>query len=114
MVLGGSARFELDRLSVLEDRVRILEEQVSDLVGLYTHVWHLEHVASAAGREADQARSQVGSLQSDVGLLEGRLDDLRGELASHSLFNLLALLSLALSGFALALAADARLKIRAA
>ena len=114
MVFGGLGQFESDRLSELEGRVTILEEQVSDLVGLYTHVWHLEHVASSAGREANQARNLVGSLQSDVVLLEDRLDDLRGELASHSLFNLLVFLSLALSGFALALAVDARLKIRAA
>lgn len=114
MVLCGLGQFESDRLSELEDRVTILEEEVSDLVGLYTHVWHLEHIASAAGNEANQARNQVRSLESDIGWLEGRLDDLRGQLASHSLFNLLTFVSLALAGFSLGLAAEARSKIRAA
>lgn len=81
VMLGGLGQFESDRLSELEDRVTILEEEVSDLVGLYTHVWHLEHIASSAGNEANQARNQVGSLESDIGRPEGRLNDLRGQLA---------------------------------
>lgn len=52
-------------------------------------------------------------MESDIGRLEGRLNDLRGQLAYHSLFNLLTLVSLALAGFALALAADARSEVRA-